>query len=84
MLTAKIADFKSRLSSYLQEVRRGGEVLILDRKTPVARVLPVSDTENDLLIRRPRLKGDLRKLKFPPLRQKIDVVKLVRQTRGDR
>ncbi|MBI4243610.1 MAG: type II toxin-antitoxin system prevent-host-death family antitoxin [Planctomycetes bacterium] len=36
----KIADFKARLSHYLRGVRRGRQLTIYDRDTPVAIVLP--------------------------------------------
>lgn len=39
--TVSIADLKDRLSSYLNEVRSGHEVLIRDRKTPIARIVPL-------------------------------------------
>jgi len=35
----KIAQFKSRLSAYLRSVRRGNEIVIKDRDTPIARVV---------------------------------------------
>jgi prevent-host-death family protein len=36
----KIADLKNNLSRYLAHVRRGGEVTVLDRDTPIARIVP--------------------------------------------
>ncbi len=42
MTRAKIADLKNNLSRYLAYVREGGEVLVLDRETPVARLVPIS------------------------------------------
>ena len=36
----KIAQFKSHLSEYLRSVRRGNEIVIKDRDTPIARVIP--------------------------------------------
>jgi len=39
--TVSIADLKDHLSSYLNEVRSGREVLIRDRKTPIARIVPL-------------------------------------------
>ena len=42
MKTAAIAELKARLSEYLNRVKAGEEVLITDRGTPVARLLPVS------------------------------------------
>jgi len=35
---------KNNLSRYLAYVREGGEVLVLDRDTPVARLVPLSAT----------------------------------------
>ena len=40
MKQAKIADLKNNLSRYLAHVRDGGEVMVLDRDTPVARIVP--------------------------------------------
>lgn len=41
MKVVKVAEAKSRLSRYLQYVRRGGRVRIYDRDTPVADLIPV-------------------------------------------
>jgi antitoxin (DNA-binding transcriptional repressor) of toxin-antitoxin stability system len=40
MGTVKIADLKNNLSRHLAHVRRGGEITVLDRDTPVARIVP--------------------------------------------
>ena len=40
MNKARVAELKNNLSRYLSYVREGGEVLILDRDTPVARLVP--------------------------------------------
>ena len=40
MSTASVSELKSHLSRYLREVRRGGEVEVLDRGAPVARLVP--------------------------------------------
>ena len=42
MSDVRIADLKARLSEYLRSVRNGGTVTVLDRDTPVARIIPVS------------------------------------------
>ena len=36
----KIAELKARLSAYLRVVRAGGEIIVKDRDTPVARLVP--------------------------------------------
>lgn len=42
MITANISKTKNELSRYLDAVRAGETVLILDRKTPVARIEPIN------------------------------------------
>ena len=47
MSTVSISELKANLSRYLREVRRGGEVQVLDRGAPVARLVPAAATDND-------------------------------------
>lgn len=42
-----IADLKNNLSRYLRQVRRGEEILIRDRKVPVAKIVPLSAGEDN-------------------------------------
>ena len=63
---ANIAEFKNRLSHYIEQVKRGETVVVVDRKTPVARLVPVPSAgeirpgeERDWLLRMER-KGVLR------------------------
>jgi prevent-host-death family protein len=58
----RIADLKARLSHHLRSVRNGGTVTVLDRDTPVARIVPVSAPS--LEIRKAQRR--LRDLKLPP------------------
>lgn len=46
MRTVNIAELKNRLSRYLDEVRRGEEILIRDRRKPIAKLVPLSSTED--------------------------------------
>ena len=41
MIRATISEVKNGLSAYLPRVRSGESVLILDRGTPIARIVPV-------------------------------------------
>lgn len=41
MKTVGIADLKAHLSEYLRAVRRGRTLTVLDRKSPIARLVPV-------------------------------------------
>jgi prevent-host-death family protein len=43
MTEVNIAELKAHLSEHLRRVRRGGSVLVLDRQTPVARIVPVDE-----------------------------------------
>jgi prevent-host-death family protein len=50
MKKAKIADLKNNLSRYLEHVRAGGTVVVLDRARPIARIVPLDrgrGTAND-------------------------------------
>jgi len=54
MRTAKISELKAKLSAHIEYVKRGEEVLILDRNKPVAKLVPPSasssgDSEEDRL-----------------------------------
>jgi len=47
MRTAKISELKAKLSAHIQYVKNGEEVLVLDRDTPVARLVPAAPIENE-------------------------------------
>jgi prevent-host-death family protein len=58
MRTAKISELKAKLSAHIQFVKNGEEVLILDRNTPVARLVSVGPVEDeDARMRRLIVKG---------------------------
>ena len=42
MCTANIAQLRDRLTHYLREVRAGEEIIIRDRQTPVAKIVPLT------------------------------------------
>jgi len=46
--TVNIAELKDRLSSFLQQVRAGEELLIRDRNLPIARIVPLREGEMEL------------------------------------
>ena len=48
MVTATISEVRNGLSAYLRRVKAGETVLILDRKTPVARIVPLSHPTESL------------------------------------
>jgi len=62
MSNVRIADLKARLSEHLRAVRNGGTLTVLDRDTPVARIVPYA--AQSLEIR--KAKRRVRDLKLPP------------------
>lgn len=62
MSEVRIADLKARLSEHLRSVRNGGTVTVLDRDTPVARIVPYIAQPLELR----KAKRQLRDLKLPP------------------
>jgi antitoxin (DNA-binding transcriptional repressor) of toxin-antitoxin stability system len=46
MIRARVSEVKNRLSHYLRMVRGGEEVEIMDRDTPVARMVHVANVPN--------------------------------------
>ena len=62
MVNVGIAELKARLSEHLRAVRNGGTVTVLDRDTPIARIVPYA--ASPLEIRKARRR--LRDLKLPP------------------
>lgn len=71
MSSVNIAILKANLSAYLREVRKGREVTVLDRETPVARIVPLAAAAELLPSRKPV--RDLREIKLPvPVQQPVD------------
>jgi prevent-host-death family protein len=62
MSDVRIADLKARLSEYLRSVRNGGTLTVLDRDTPVARIVPYAAPPLEIR----KAKRRLRDLKLPP------------------
>ena len=61
MSDVRIADLKARLSEHLRSVRNGATLTVLDRDTPVARIVPYA--AQPLEIR--KAKRRVRDLKVP-------------------
>jgi prevent-host-death family protein len=76
-----IAELKARLSEHLRSVRNGGTLTVLDRNTPIARIVPYA--AQPLEIRKARRR--LRDLKLPPKPAKrTDSVALIVEDRRRR
>ena len=95
MKTASVSELKAHLSRYLREVRRGGEVQVLDRGRPVARLTGLADASSSTgnhhrqhLIQagilRPGTADTSRVLDQQPLELASDLRRAVDEDRDDR
>jgi antitoxin (DNA-binding transcriptional repressor) of toxin-antitoxin stability system len=83
METIRIADLKAHLSAHLRGVRQGRSLIVLDRDTPIARLVPYASRTETLTIRRPsaRVPGLHGVALPPPLPGRIDIVALLLEER---
>lgn len=83
MKTVRIAELKARLSEYLREVRRGHALIVMDRETPVASLVPYAPSGEPLKVREPlRRWPSLQGVPLPPpLKMKVDIVDLLLEDR---
>jgi antitoxin (DNA-binding transcriptional repressor) of toxin-antitoxin stability system len=87
MINVRIADLKSRLSEHLRKVRAGRSLTILDRDTPIARIVPWAAGDAQFKVRSPAAGApSLQQVPLPaPLRVRGDIVKILLEERqGDR
>lgn len=81
MSNVGIADLKARLSEHLRAVRNGGTLTVLDRETPIARIVPYAAVP--LEIRKARRRpSDLKRPRKPS--QRTDSVALLVEDRRRR
>lgn len=92
MTTVSVSGLKANLSRYLREVRRGGEVQVLDRGTPVARLVPPAASYEGALrerlisagLLRPGSGGSASILDEPPLVLPATLSPVLAEERSDR
>lgn len=91
MSTVSVSELKANLSRYLREVRRGGEVQVLDRGTPVARLTgpdePDSETRQRLVsmgLLRPGSGDPAAILNVAPLELDTSISEALHEDRADR
>lgn len=92
MTVASISELKANLSRYVDEVRRGGEVQVLDRGMPVARLVPAGAGNDPKALERLVSRGLIRPgkgdpaavLKEPPLDLSVSLLDALLEDRDDR
>ncbi|MEO8084316.1 MAG: type II toxin-antitoxin system prevent-host-death family antitoxin [Ardenticatenales bacterium] len=83
MTSVSTADLKAHLSEHLRAVRRGETIVILDRREPIARIVPVAANGLDLVVR--PAKGSIQDVPLlGPTRIEGDVLDQLREEREDR
>lgn len=82
MKGVKIAELKSHLSHHLREVRAGRAITVLDRQTPVARLVPVGSNDDVVITLPAEGAPTLASIKFPrPVKIKVDAVRILVEDR---
>ena len=83
MKKIRIAALKARLSEHLRQVRRGETYTVMDRETPVARLVPCGGESEPLRVRKPaRRVRSLQDVRLPPpLKLDVDAVALLLEER---
>lgn len=85
MKQANVSELKARLSKYLADVRTGETVIVCDRRTPIARIVPVDERIDALRVEHAaRPVRTLRAIRGVSLKKRVDVVKLLRESRDER
>lgn len=81
-----ISDLKAHLSEHLRSVQAGQPLVVMDRKTPIAKIVPYDERPELLVIRKPKPGAPLvRDIPMPPpIEPKIDVQKVLDEIRADR
>lgn len=81
-ISVNIAELKARLSHYLKIVRSGRTVTVLDRDTPVAKIITHAASQR---LRVRKATRDHRKIKpMPPTKRPIDSLALLLEDRNSR
>lgn len=87
MVSVKIGELRNHLSKYLNKVRKGAEILIKDRDTPIGRLVPYQERKGEEpfeIIPPPGGYEGLAKLSFPPLECPVDIVEFLLEDRRRR
>jgi prevent-host-death family protein len=83
MKKAKVSELKARLSSYLADVRNGDTLVVCDRATPIAWLVPIEGNAGDLKVCEPEKPiPDLKEIRPVRLRRRVDALKILKETRG--
>lgn len=86
MKSVNIAKFKTELGKYLGFVRKGEEIIVLDRKLPLAIVIPFREKQKHELVVEKALDNPLNLFKLESQqtsKSSHDTLKFLQEERGD-
>lgn len=81
MIPVNIAMLKAKLSFYLGQVKQGGEILVMDRNTPVATIIASGGARSLVLTEAKKNPASLKRMKVRPAKRKTDSGALLREGR---
>ena len=81
-----ISELKSHLSEHLRAVQGGEPIVVMDRKTPIARIVPYDNPAHGIVIRKPKPGAPLvRDIPMPPpVAIDVDLMKVLEEERAER
>lgn len=81
-----MSELKAHLSAYLSRVRRGESVVVCDRATPIARLIPYEPDADEgfEVVAASRPATDVKRIRGVRVNRVIDVVRLLREDRDAR
>ena len=83
--TVRVAELKAELSAYLRSARAGNSVVVCDRDTPIARLVPYAEADDGFVVHAPtRPVVALRATRGIKTKRPVDVVALLRDGRDQR
>lgn len=84
MKHTNVSGLKAELSKYLAAARSGEVVEVRDRNTPIARLVPAGGDDDLEVIEPTRPASELKRISAVPLRRRVDVLRLLRESRDQR
>lgn len=85
MKRVRIAELKNALSAHLRAVEHGGEIEVMDRNRPIARIVPVAQPGTRVrIIPATRPFAEVRGRRHRRTKLPIDSTTLLLEERGDR
>ena len=81
----QISELKAHLGKYLAQVRSGDTVIVCDRHTPIARLVPYAEADDGFVVHPPtRPAKALRTIREIKTKRAVNVVALLRDGRDQR